>query len=84
MNAFNQVNLKVILNHKEQRNFDNKLFTVYTFTDFLSGNSFDCWVTSTIDYIENMKLLLEFKEIIFSVQIKKDGKVKLLPLPLCK
>ena len=81
---FNCVKIKVILNHIEEKEFNSRKFFVYTFTDFLSGNQFDIWVLDKIKFLDGVKLLIEPKEVLFSVNINRDGKIKLKPLELSK
>ena len=61
MEEKNLIDLKVVLNHKEERELNSQKFYVYTFTDFFSGNSFDCWSVNQLDFVENMGLLIYFK-----------------------
>lgn len=80
----NETVLKVILNHLEERDFNNSHFYVYTLTDFSSGHNFDIWSLTKIDFIDQMKLLLECKSIKFEVLIKSNGSIKLRPIEVAK
>lgn len=80
---YNQAIIDVVLNHKDQKKIKNINFNVYTLTDKLSGNNFDVWSVSKIDFIENMKLLTELKTIKFNV-IVDTNKIKLRPVELIK
>lgn len=76
----NLVILEVVKNHIEEKELNGARFQVYTFTDFSSGHSFDCWVSQNIEFIDKMNLLLEKKMILFQLIVKKEGKIKLVPV----
>ena len=76
----NFVNLEVVKNHIEEKELNGARFQVYTFTDFASGHSFDCWCSQNVEFVDKMNLLLEKKKILFQLIVKKDGKIKLLPV----
>ena len=76
--------LKVILNHLEERDFNNSHFYVYTLTDFSSGHNFDIWSLTKLNFLDSMKVLLECKTIKFEVLVKSNGAIKLKPIEVAK
>lgn len=76
------IDLKVVLNHKEVRELNSQMFHVYTFTDFVSGNSFESWNVKQVDFVENMGLLIDSRIIRFNLVVKKTGQIKLYPIEL--
>lgn len=81
-NNSNFIDLKVVLNHKDEKELNSQKFHVYTFTDFISGNSFDCWSVNQLDFVENMGLLIDSRIIRFNLVVKKTGQIKLYPIEL--
>lgn len=78
----NIIDLKVVLNHKEERELNSQKFHVYTFTDFVTGNSFESWNIKQVDFVENMGLLIDSRIIRFNLVVKKTGQIKLYPIEL--
>lgn len=78
----NIIDLKVVLNHKEERELNSQKFHVYTFTDFVTGNSFESWNIKQVDFVENMGLLIDSRVIRFNLVVKKTGQIKLYPIEL--
>ena len=76
------IDLKVVLNHKEDRELNSQKYRVYTFTDFISGNSFDSWSIKHVDFVEDMGLLIDSRIIRFNLVVKKTGQIKLYPIEL--
>lgn len=81
----NIVVLKVVLNHYEDKEFNNRLYHVYTLTDYSSGNNFELWSVNQIDYLDSLQLLIQPITVKFTLLVKKQGGFKLIPIePLKK